>query len=39
MVIIRKDKQIPRLDADAFQMESVKRITYIKQDVIDESDE
>ena len=29
MVIIRKEKQIPRLDADAFQMESVERITYI----------
>ena len=33
MLIIRKEKQIPRLDADAFQMESVERITYIKQNV------
>ena len=34
MVIIRKEKQIPRLDADAFQMESVERITYINRTCI-----
>ena len=28
MLIIQKEKQILRLDADAFQMESVERITY-----------
>ena len=28
MMIIQKEKQILRLDADAFQMESVERITY-----------
>ena len=28
----KRKKQIPRLDADAFQMESVERITY-KTDV------
>ena len=28
MLIIQKEKQNLRLDADAFQMESVERITY-----------
>ena len=32
MLIIQKEKQILRHDADAFQMESVERITYKTDD-------